>query len=144
MNCPSADALTTIAGALDWDVEHGLQHLNTCRACVEQLRTLQVTHQVFEESVAVSDDVVAKITHLISAEAQHEAAREQRRHTFGNVIEAVLAGVTGVVVASGGGVGLSGSVTALVFTAVATAVFAYRVFASSQAVASRNSPASIQ
>jgi hypothetical protein len=144
MNCPSADALTTIAGALDWEVERGLHHLNTCSACAEQLRALQFTHDAFGESVAVGDDVVARITHLISAEARHEAAREHRRHTLGNVIEAVLAGATGVVVASGGGVGLSGGATALVFAAVATAVFGYRVFASSQADASRNSPASIQ
>lgn len=144
MNCPSADALTTIAGALDWDVEHGLQHLNRCSACAEQLRALQFTHDAFNERVAVGDDVVTRITHLISAEARHEKTREQRRHKLGNVIEAGLAGLTGVVAASGGGVGLSGGATAVVFAAVATAVFGYRVFASSQATASRNSPASIQ
>jgi hypothetical protein len=144
MKCPSADALATIGGALDWDVDHGLHHLNTCASCAEQLRALQITHDAFEASVALSNDVVAKITHLISAEAQHEQTREHRRYKLGNVIEAVLAGLTGVVVASGGGVGLSGTAAALVFAAVATAVFGYRVLASSQANASRNSPASIQ
>jgi hypothetical protein len=144
MNCLGADVLTTIANALDWDVEHGLRHLNTCNICGDQLRALQVTHDAFAESVAVSDDVVAKITHLISAEADHEQARERRRHKLGNIVEALLAGLTGVMVASGGGVGMSGSATALVFAAVATTVFGYRAFASSHASASRNSAASIQ
>ena len=142
--CPSADALTTIADALDWDVEHGLRHLNTCGACAEQLQALQHTHDAFEETVAVSDDVVAKITHLIAAERVHESSHEQRRNKLGNVIEALLAGLTGVVVVSGGGIGGSGAAVALVFGAVATTVFAYRVFASSHVKASRNSSASIQ
>jgi hypothetical protein len=144
MNCPGADALATIAGALDWDVQHGLQHLNTCNACAEQLRALQFTHDAFEDSIPLGDDVVARITHLVSVEARHDKTREQRRYKLGNAIEAALAGLTGVVVASGGGVGLSGGATTVVFAAVAAVVFGYRVFASSHASASRSSPASIQ
>lgn len=144
MNCPGADALATIAAALDWNVEHGLRHLDTCAVCAEQLHALQLTHDAFEERVAVSDDVVARISHLIAAEAQQETRRERQRNKLGNVIEAILAGLTGVVVASSGGVGVARAATVLIFGAVAMSVFAYRVFASSQATASRSSSPSIQ
>jgi hypothetical protein len=130
--CPSVDALTTIAGALEWNTDAGLRHLATCPNCIEQMRLLQVTHEAFEFREDVGDDVVAKITHLMSTEAAQEGVREQRRNRIGNLIEALLAGLTGVAVVGGGGVNMPGAATVGVFGTVAVIVLAYRAFASSE------------
>ena len=142
--CPNIDSLTTIGAALDWDVDNHLRHLISCQHCAEQLRLLQSTHHSFAIEETVSDDVVAKIAHLMSAEAAHEKARSQRVQKLGFGIEALLAGFTAVAIANGGGVGLSESVSLMIFALAGSAVLAYRVFASSQSSASRSSGPSIQ
>ena len=142
--CPNIDSLATLCAALDWNADNQLRHLVSCEHCLEQLRLLEATHRSFAISEEVGDDVVAKITHLISAEAAHEKARSQRAQKLGFGIEALLAGLTAVTIANGGGVGLSESVSATIFALAGSSVLAYRVFASSQSSASRSSGPSIQ
>ena len=142
--CPTADALTSIGAALDWDVDAGLRHVINCDDCGQQLRVLQLTHESMTKSEEVGADVVAKISHLITAEAAHERARDARKQNLGKAIEALLAGITAVAIGNGGGGGLSSGVSVAVFAMAATAVLAYRVLFSSQATASRSSAPSIQ
>lgn len=137
--CPSADTLATIAAALDWNTDNGLRHLTTCANCIEQMRLVQSAHAAFDQELPVGDDVVAKISHLISAEAAHERGREQRKAQIGNGIEALLAGLTGVAVVSGGGINMPGGAMAAVFGTVAMVVLGYRAFASSRAAPHSNS-----
>lgn len=144
--CPGTDALTTIASALEWDVDNGVRHLNSCATCAEQLRALQVTRESYDESIEVSRQDVDGILRKISVAADQERTRDRRKHTVGNFVEAMLAGGTAVTVLSASGSGVSAAALpgALTFAVVAAAVFSYRVFASSQATASASSSPSIQ
>jgi hypothetical protein len=142
--CPGTDALASIGAALDWNTAEGLRHLISCDKCSAQLRTMQMTHAAFAKTEVVNDDVVAKITHLISVEATNERERGRRVRNIGWGVEAALAGATALTVANGGSSELSSAVSAIVFALAATGVLAYRVFASSQLNASRSSGASIQ
>lgn len=144
--CPGTDALTTIASALDWDVENGMRHLNSCAACAEQLRALQITRESYEESAEIGRQDVDRILRTVSAAADRERMRNRRKHAVGNVIEAMLAGGTAVTVlnASGAGAGADALPATLTFVVVALALLSYRVFASSHATASANSSPSIQ
>jgi lysozyme family protein len=142
--CPGTDALTTIASALDWDVENGVRHLSSCPNCAQQLHALQVTYEVYDESENFAAKDVDRIMHKIAGEAEREHVRDRKKQTVANVIEALLAGGTAVTVLNASGSGAAPAASALTFAIVATALFAYRVFASSHAIASRSSSPSIQ
>ena len=143
-NCPGTDALTTIAGALEWNVEDGLRHLSTCPDCVQQLRTVQSAHAAYEERAEVPERVVAMINHTLTQAAAQETARGRRAQSIGNLVEAMLAGGTAVAVLNAGGLSASLDVSATIFAMVATSLFGYRVWRSSQATASTSSSPSIQ
>jgi hypothetical protein len=143
-DCPGSDALTTIASALDWDVDSGLRHLSTCTDCAQQLRSVESTHAAYDERVAVPERVVSAITNRLSQEAALESARGQKTQSIGNVIEALLAGGTAVTVLNTGGLSTPPTLTVTVFAIVATSLFSYRVFRSSHASTSANSSSAIQ
>jgi hypothetical protein len=142
--CPGTDALTTIASALEWDVEDGMRHLSSCAACAAQLHALQATHEAFEETSEVAGADVDRIMSAIAQQAEQEHTRGRRAQTLGDVIEALLAGATAVTVVSASGAPAPQAINALTFVIVASALFAYRVFFSSQSSASRSSSPSIQ
>ena len=142
--CPSTDALTTIADALAWDVDAGLRHLASCSKCAVELDALQTTHVAYEEQQVVAGDVVADITTALSNAARVERARQQQKQSIGNIIEAILAGATALAVASGGGMAITNPGAVAIFAVVASGLFGYRVLTSSHSMDVRNSSPSIQ
>jgi hypothetical protein len=134
-NCPGTDALATIAGALEWDVEQGLKHLSSCEACSEELRALRDVRVAYDEREAVPESVVSRIGSAIDAVAARERARGQRVHNLGDLVEAALAGLTAVTLLSTGGVDVPLLMRAGVFALVATSLFAYRTIRSSHSTA---------
>jgi hypothetical protein len=143
-DCPGTDALTTIASALEWDVEDGLRHLSSCADCAQQLRIVQTTHAAYEEHEVVPDSMVALITKQLAEQAAHETVRGRRAQSLANVVEALLAGGTAVTVLNTGGLSTPIDLSATVFAMVATSLFSYRVWRSNQATASASSAPSIQ
>ncbi|HEY0305854.1 MAG TPA: hypothetical protein VGC44_12860 [Longimicrobiales bacterium] len=143
-NCPGADALATIAGALEWDVEQGIKHLSSCEVCGEQLRALRAVRVAYDVREDVPASVVARIGDAIGAAAARERTRGKRTQSLGDIIEAVLAGLTALTLLSTGGMDVPVAVGAGVFGLVATSLFAYRVTRSSHATAVRSSSGSIQ
>jgi hypothetical protein len=134
-NCPGTDALTTVASALEWDVEGGVRHLSSCSECAQRLHALQLTHEVYDESEELVARDVDSIMNMLAGAADRERARGQRTQVFGNVIEALLAGASAVAVVSASDLPAPTTVTALTFAVVATALFAYRVFTSRRVAA---------
>lgn len=143
-HCPGTDALATIAGALEWDVEQGIKHLSSCESCASNLHALRSVHDTFDVREEVPESVVAGIRAAISASAQQESARGKRVQSFGDVIEAALAGLTALAVVNTGGLDVGSTVNASVFVVVATSLFAYRVMRSNHSTAVRSSSPSIQ
>ena len=134
-SCPGTDALTTVASALEWDAQGGIQHLSTCPECAQRLHALQLTHEVYDESEELAARDVDRIMNVLASEAERERARDQRNQVWGNIIEAMLAGASAVAVVSASDLPAPTTVTALTFAVVATALFAYRVFTSRRAAA---------
>lgn len=124
--CPGTDALTTIASALEWDVEDGVRHLNTCPECAQQLRALQLTYLSYEESAEVSPAETNSIMHAIAEAGKRERAVTRRKGAIGDFVEALLAGGTAVTVLNGFGGGVPSNALVLTFAIVATALFGYR------------------
>ncbi|HET9439840.1 MAG TPA: hypothetical protein VFO52_06700 [Longimicrobiales bacterium] len=143
-NCPGADALVTIAGALAWDVDEGIRHLTSCVQCRNQLQLLASVHGTYDGYDDLSEQALAQITLTLSAEAEREAHRGRRARAVGDVAEALLAGGTAVAVVSASGLAVSGTLGAGLFVVVATSLFGYRVMRSSHATAAPNSSPSIQ
>jgi hypothetical protein len=127
-DCPSTDALATIAGALEWDVEAGMRHLNSCALCAEQLQMLQITHDAYEERAEISPSDVNSIMQAIAQESARERVRGRRTRTLGDIVEALLAGGTAVTVISASAGAAPTNVMVLTFAIVATALFGYRKF----------------
>ena len=134
-NCPGTDALTTVASALEWDVQGGVRHLNSCPECAQRLHALQVTHDVYEESEELAARDVDGIMTVLASAAEQERVSGQRKEVWGNIIEAMLAGASAVAVVSASDLPAPTTVTALTFAVVATALFAYRVFTSRRVAA---------
>jgi hypothetical protein len=129
--CPGTDALTTIAGALEWDVEAGIRHLSTCDACERQLRALREVRVAYEIEAPLPPHVAERITTALRDEAAREERRTNRAQNAGNFIEAILAGGTALAVVNTGGVDVPPALSAGVFAVVATSLFAYRAIRSS-------------
>jgi glycerol dehydrogenase-like iron-containing ADH family enzyme len=125
--CPGTDALTTIASALEWDVEQGLRHVNTCPECAEQLRALQLTHQAYEEGEEVSPVEVNSIVAALADARAAEHVRNRRTSRIGDVVEALLAGGTAVTVLNATGTAAPTSVAVATFGVVAMGLLGYRV-----------------
>jgi hypothetical protein len=142
--CPGTDALVTIAGALEWDVEAGLKHLTTCESCSEELRALHDVHAAYEAEEPVPDRVLARIDRLVADAAVRERAWGRRAQNLGDIVEALLAGATALAVLAAGGLQMPATLSVTVFAITATSLFGYRVFASSHSTAARNSSPSIQ
>jgi hypothetical protein len=143
-SCPGTDALATIAGALEWDVEQGIKHLSRCETCASNLHALRSVHEAFDVREEVPESVVASIAGAITQSARRERARGKRVQSLGDVIEATLAGFTALAVVNTGGLEVGAAVNASVFAVVATSLFAYRVLRSSHSTAVRSSSPSIQ
>ena len=143
-SCPGTDALATIAGALDWDVEQGIKHLSNCESCASNLDALRSVHAGFDVREEVPENVVANIAAAITESARQERARGKRVQSLGDVIEAALAGFTALAVVNTGGLEVGAAVNASVFAVVATSLFAYRVLRSNHSTAARSSSPSIQ
>ena len=143
-NCPGTDALATIAGALEWDVEQGIKHLSTCETCARNLHALRSVHDTYDVREEVPETVLTRISATITESAQQERARGKRVQSLGDVIEAALAGLTALVVVNTGGLEVGAAANASVFAVVATSLFAYRVLRSNHATAVRSSSPSIQ
>ena len=136
-DCPSTDALATIAGALEWDVESGMRHLNSCTQCAQQLHALQSTHNAYEERAEITATEVNSIMQAIAQESAREQVRGRRTRTLGDIVEALLAGGTAVTVISASAGAAPTNVMVLTFAIVATALFGYRKFNANEKVAGR-------
>ena len=134
-NCPGTDALATIAGALEWEVDEGLKHLTSCTACGEQLRALRDVHSAYEAHEPVPESVLARVNAVIADEAAGERAKHRKVQNLGDLVEAILAGVTALAVVNTGGINVPAALSAAVFAVVATSLFAYRTIRSSHSTA---------
>lgn len=142
--CPGTDALTTIAGALEWDVDAGIRHLSSCEACADQLRALRDVRIAYETHELLPHGIEQRITHALHEEGLREGRRTRRGRSAGDLIEAILAGGTALAVVNTGGVDVSAALSTIVFGVVATSLFAYRVIRSTHSTAVRSSSPSIQ
>ena len=143
-SCPGTDALATIAGALEWDVETGIRHLSSCESCAHQLGVLRDVRLAYEIDAPLPAGMERRITSALHEAAFREEKRTRRAQGIGDLIEAILAGATALAVVNTGGVDVSAAVSAGVFAVVATSLFAYRVIRSTHATAVRSSSPSIQ
>ena len=143
-HCPGTDALTTIAGALEWDVEQGIAHLGSCASCGGQLRALRDVRTAYAAEERLPDVVTQKITAALAEAAALERTRRKRSQNLGDVVEALLAGGTALAILNTGGMDVPAVLSAAVFAVVATSLFSYRVIRSSHSTAVRSSSPSIQ
>jgi predicted anti-sigma-YlaC factor YlaD len=134
-DCPGTDALATIAGALEWDVDEGVKHLTSCDACREQLRALRDVYVAYEASESVPEHVLARVGSAVAHEAARERSRGRKVENVGDVIEAILAGATAMAVLQTGGLDVPAALRIVVFGVVATSLFAYRTIRSSHSTA---------
>ena len=124
--CPSADALTTIASALEWNTERGLHHLAACANCQSRLAVLQLAHAAYLTAEQVPDATIARISDALSSEAEHARSRNTRGQQLGHLIEALIAGATAVAVVAAGGLPVSSDLRVMAFVVVASGMLVYR------------------
>jgi hypothetical protein len=116
-DCLSTDAIVAIGQALDWNVMEGLHHLHSCEECGAQLETLKLAHSVFLEAETVGSDVLQRVTAAVSVAAAKEQRQAQRPERRALWWEAILAGVTALIVLVSSGVTIeSPAAVALGFT----------------------------
>ena len=100
--CPDTDAIVTIATALDWEIEAGLEHLQRCAECNTRIGVLQATRVALAQAESVDPALEARIGQALRARAKLESAetpqstgtgrRSARAARVISVAEAVLAG----------------------------------------------------
>jgi cation transport ATPase len=116
-DCLSTDAIVAIGEALDWNVMEGLHHLHSCEECRAQLETLKLAHSVLVETETVDADVLQRVTAAVNAAAAKEQRQAQRPERRALWWEAILAGVTALIVLVSSGVTIeSPAAVALGFT----------------------------
>jgi hypothetical protein len=121
MNHLDTDALIAIGEALDWDVPGGLRHLESCGDCRAELDALRLSRSALTEREEVPARVVNDITRAVSAAATVERRRVARKRDWIGVAEAVLAGLTALIVVISSGVEIENiAAAALAFALGAT------------------------
>jgi hypothetical protein len=135
--CPDTDAMVTIADAMNWEVAEGLRHLQTCEECRTRVEALQLTRAAFTEEEPVEAADVQRISAALGAAAHSERARAHAARRWADAIEAVMAGITAVILLVSGGIEIRSISAALLgFALGATFLIVGRVLAR-QAAASR-------
>ncbi len=67
--CLNADDLTTLSGALRWDVDAALEHVATCATCRTTLRQIALLHGTLTVSEPMSEEWLAETCSMIDREA---------------------------------------------------------------------------
>jgi hypothetical protein len=128
--CLSADAIIGIGDALNWDVAEGLQHLQTCEECGARLEVLRITRSGFVETEPVDGAVLRQISEAVGMAARHERQRARVRERWIQSIEALMAGVTALIILISSDVSIDSIGTAaLAFLLGATLMVCGRLFA---------------
>jgi hypothetical protein len=94
--CLDADALLAIGHALDWRIEEGLIHFQTCADCRAQLETLQLTREGLLASTPVESETLRRVAAMLHDAGAREI-RDAGRGTRHQVAEACAAGVTALI-----------------------------------------------
>ena len=112
-DCMGTDALASIAAALEWKLDAGLEHLRTCAECRTRLAVMVSIHQAVALEIDVPEKTLTSIGQAIKRESDLERGRSRNIEVFVKGAEALLAGVTAVVAVISARVDLGGSVLPL-------------------------------
>lgn len=111
--CLDADALLAIGEALDWDVTDGLRHVQECAECRAQIDVLRLTRASLAETESVDPVVLQRVTAAVGVAARAGQSRARTRERWTQSAEAVLAGVTALIVLTSSGIRIESLGTAV-------------------------------
>ncbi len=97
--CLDTDAKVAIGNALDWDVQEGLRHLEHCEDCQTELEVLRLARMGLLESAPVDAAVVRRVAGAVRGAAGAERQHALFRERWMRAGEAVVAGLTAVIIA---------------------------------------------
>jgi hypothetical protein len=123
--CPEADALVTIGGALEWDVDHGLRHLQSCADCRDRMQLLQSVHTAFAPEETLDEVTIARLEAAVQGAAHAEHAATQRTRRRVHVVEVLLAAVAAPVALLSSGIPIGSNAAVLATAAMGAAFVAF-------------------
>ena len=106
--CLDADKILDIGDALDWKVEEGLSHLQTCTSCRTHLETFQRTRAGLMASSPVDPAALARISASLREASRAELHHARRRTPLQQAAEACAAGLAALLVLVSNGVPVGG------------------------------------
>jgi hypothetical protein len=125
--CLTTDELVTISDALGGNPAAGLQHLQMCGACREQIEDLAVIRTALSETEPVNDEILVRCAAVAGRGGTHEGrATPTGTSLVATAVEALLAGLTAPVAVISSGLQLGPMTAGAVGLACGLAVLAFR------------------
>ena len=102
--CLDTDAILEIGHALEWNIEEGLSHLQTCAECRRQLEILQRTREGLLGSTPVGAETLQRVSEALLDARRAELRQEQRWTPLRQAADACAAGVVALLILLSNGV----------------------------------------